>query len=249
MYGSKIRYLASVFVDAGSITASVRNITKLADALGDEKLLPIIGMEPSSDGVSPRIGFHTENGEWRLLLVHDRLDWAHLPTDPDGTNLGDFATFCRNAVPKLTATLHCFERKAHRLAAVQEGLLPEMPSSVMEDIARRLFYYPSIFSKYPPFEWDWRLASHIDRLICELIEPTNTLATIKRFSGSLLSGKNDERFRTQTFDKIRVDFDINTIPDNIVGRFEDRHIQDFFEKVHLWHGDFSSEIFSFILGK
>jgi hypothetical protein len=51
------------------------------------------------------------------------------------------------------------------------------------------------------------------------------------------------------FDRIRVDFDINTSQDNIIDRFEENHIREFFDISSKWHADFSLEIVSFILGR
>ena len=49
------------------------------------------------------------------------------------------------------------------------------------------------------------------------------------------------------FDRIRVDFDINTLADNVRARFDESHVIDFFKQAVVWHKNLSSEIFSFLL--
>jgi hypothetical protein len=105
-----------------------------------------------------------------------------------------------------------------------------------------------MYSKNLPFEWDWRAASIIERSIGELKEKTNTIATIKRISGTI--PKQDGQKTTRIpIDRIRVDFDINTAPMNVTARFNESHIINFYEQSGVWHEDFSAEIFSFIFGR
>jgi hypothetical protein len=250
MYATKMRYLASIFVDAASITSSASNISETEKALGDSEFLPFVFQELSSiQGPSSRIGFRTANGEWQLYLLHNRFDLSKHPTGTDGSNLGDFAVFCQKAGVKLAAILVGFRKRAHRLAAVQEGLLPELPQTEIEAVARRLFYLPPIFIQKPPFEWDWRVASKIDRLIGELTEQTNTIATIKRQYGNINLEGNQVSISPMPFGRVRVDLDINTTQDNTIDRFEETHVREFFNICPGWHADLSAEIFQFILGR
>jgi hypothetical protein len=254
MYAAKLRYLASIFVDAGSITSSTHNIAEVSRALGDENFLPFVFEEISiSQGQSSRIGFRTASGEWQLYLFHNRFNLSHHPTDPEGKNLGDFSSFCQKAGTKLSAILSVFRKRAHRLAVVQEGLLPEMSPMEMEAVPRRLFHLPPTFIEIPPFEWDWRAASRIPRQIRDLTEQTNTIATIKRQygnirrQGNITSNEEEDNSTPIPFDRVRVDIDINTSQDNVIDRFEEDHVQEFFNISPAWHAAFSAELFSFIL--
>jgi len=246
LYGLKIRYLASAFVDAGSVTPTGENIIGLQKALNDNKLILRSVREQTPSGPVSRIAFTTSDEEWLLAMLGNRFDLSRYGKIPDGSNLGEFSDFCREAATKLITSLNYFERKAYRLATVQEGLLPDTPTKEMNRIANRLFKFPAIYLKNLPFEWDWRAASQIERPFGGLKEPTNTIATIKRLIGTLPVAKEDGQGE-QSFDRIRVDFDINTLPSNVIARFEDSHITSFFEQAPLWHEEFSSEIFSFIL--
>ncbi|MCL1468471.1 hypothetical protein LAY41_29225 [Argonema galeatum A003/A1] len=246
MYSLKIRYTASVFVDAESIIPNARNITGLMNALGDEVLLPKTVEEQSPAGVLPRISFNTADGEWQFLLLSKQFTLIHSATVPDGSNLGDFSTFCRNAIPKLTTALNYFQRKAHRLAASQEGFLSEMTQTEMENIAFRLMKFPSIYSKQFPFEWNWRSAALIEREFGGIQEITNMITTVSKLLGYLTETRT-EGIAQSLFDRIMVNFEINTSANNVIARFDDLHLAGFFEQSGLWHNELSSEIFEFIL--
>ena len=244
MYGNKIRYLASVFVDADSITSTADNISGLLKALDDENFVPVSLQEQSK----PRMAFATHGGEWQLLLLSNRFDISHHPTMVDGSNLGEFSDFCQSAIAKLKVPLKYFKKTGHRLSAVQEGLLSELPKRKMNEIAMRLLKLPGTYSKSLPFEWDWRTVSLVERSFGGLKEPTNTITTIKRWPGTLAVPSNEGgQKKIQRLDRIRVEFDINTEPSNVVARFDEPQITDFFKQSASWHKKLSSEIFSFIL--
>jgi hypothetical protein len=169
MYAAKMRYLASIFVDAASIASSARNIEQASKALGDDDFLPFVFEGISlAQGQSSRIGFRKSGGEWQLMLFHNRFNLTRHPTEPYGNNLGDFASFCHEAGSTLFSILSGFRKRAYRLAAVQEGLLHEMKPEEMEEVAQRLFRLPHTFAQTPTFEWDWRAASRIERQILDL---------------------------------------------------------------------------------
>lgn len=249
MYGFRIRFLASVFVDAESITATAENVTGLLQALQDKAFIPVNVQEMSSTSPVPlsRIGFATSDGGCQFTLLGKRFDFARVATVPDGSNIGDFAMFCQEAIPKLTTALNYFQRRAHRLAAVQEGFLPDMAKTEMDNVAERLFSFPPVYAANRPFEWDWRMASLVERSFGGLKELTNTLTTIKRFAGVILK-RDGEQMTELSIDRIRVDFDINTLPTNIIARFDDFHLADFFKQSISWHDKLSTKIFPYILG-
>jgi hypothetical protein len=256
MYTIKLRYLASIFVDAASIAPSATNIAAVGRALRNKEFLPFAFQELSTlQAPSSRIGFRTPNGEWQLYLLHNRFDLSRHPIDLEGSNLGDFASFCQEAGTKLAGVMSRFRKRAHRLAAVQEGLLPEMSPTETEAITRRLFHFPATFIQTPPFEWDWRAASKIDRQIGQFTEQTNTLATIKKQHGNMMnygnitSNEEEDNNMPIPYNRIRVDLDINTSQENVIDRFEEDHVQEFFNVSPIWHAGFSAEISSFILGK
>lgn len=248
MYDIKLKYLASVFVDADSITANAENITLLLKILDDKRLLPVSLQEPSLTGAIPRIAFATPSGERQLLLLGKRFDFTRLLGAGEEEDWGEFSMFCQEAGEKLVAVLNFFKRKAHRIATVQEGLLHELPKDELGKITERLFKLPPIFVRNTPFEWDWRSAAVITRSFGNVTEPTNTIATVKRWSGKIIKKDEGEVIQPQ-LDRIRTDFDINTVADDVKARFDENHIRDFFKEAGSWHDQLSSELFAFISGK
>lgn len=241
MYDIKLRYLASVFLDAESITPQPDHITGLLRALQDDSFLPMAAAERVGTRNVRRIGL-TADGGWTLILARKRFDLSLLPTDERGENVGDFGAFCEAAGAKLSATLEHFGRRAHRVAAVREGLLREMADAEMDVIAQRLLNLPGTFGSNIPFEWDWRAASHVARSFAGLDEMTNTVITIKRVAGSLTTGEEEET----DFDRIRVDIDVNTIPTNTTERFGGNEVMEFFSSVVEWQRLLEGEMIDFV---
>lgn len=131
------------------------------------------------------------------------------------------------------------------MAAVREGFLKDLSTDEMESAAQRLLKLPSFYRGSYLFEWDWRVASLVDREVGELTEPTNNISTVRRSTGHLLLVDGEQM---RQIDGIRVDFDINTNPSNSSQRFGDEHLRSFFERVAVWHEELGSEVFSLIAG-
>jgi hypothetical protein len=247
MYDLKIRYLASAFVDAESIAPNASQAIELSKALGDN-YLPLIANEPSPSGPISRLVFRALDNTAQLALLGRRFNYSLQATNPEGSDLGELSDFCAQAKNVLAIALAFFQRKAHRIAAVQEGFLEKMSSQEIEKISLRLFNFPPTYKHVFPFEWDWRIASVIEREFSEIKEETNTITTIKRIPAVALESGAHQPSRTSS-DRVRVDFDINTSTTNSVARFGEQQIHGFFDQVHLWHDALSSEVFSFIFGK
>ncbi len=246
-YSAKIRYLASTFVDAQSIIPNTSDMAALLAKLNDEQLIPGSAQEVSAAGVSTRIAFATPDGTRQLLLLGNRFDYSKISTTPEGADLGEFSEFCQDAIVKLTTVLGYFQRRAHRLAAVQEGYLQDMPAGGIDKIRGQVLNLPPVYLEHVPSEWDWRAVAHIEREIGGVSEPTNTITTIKRTVERFIRVEAGVPVQLET-DRIRIDFDINTLPTNVNARFEAEHVHSFFEQASQWHANLSSEVLSFIFG-
>jgi len=242
LYDTRIRYLASVFVDAASVLPTPEAVTAVMQILGDGVSLPMSVYQQGPSGPIPRMGFQSANGEWRVFLLGERFDVSHHPTDLAGSNMIAFEGFCSVAAARLVALLKHFDRKAHRLAAVEEGLLPTLPSDEKAAIVAKLLLLPPTFQAHPPFEWDWRAASHVPRLVGGAEEKTNTILTVRRMAGSLQPPGGEQ----EPFDRVRVDVDTNTTPGNAVARFGEPEVSDFLAKAPHWHAELSNEFLRFL---
>ncbi len=241
MYDITLRYLASVFVDAGSISVSAKHVADLLDRLGDDTLLPTTVLEQTPAGVSNRIGFRSGDGQWHLIVASSRIDFARTPGAAGVQDPGGFDEFCQAAASKLVVPLEYFGRRGHRLAAVQEGLLPELPSEKIDAVRERLLNVPEALSGESAFEWDWRCAFHLPRSFGGHEEKTNTIVTAKRLSGNIdrvIAGVPSR----VPFDRIRLDLDINTWPQETTARFGQEDVFTFFKEVGPWHAELSTMV-------
>ena len=244
-YGAKLRYLASAFVDAESIVPSVTHLTELLKILGGDQLLPVAFQEVSATGPTPRLAFAAPEGNVQLILLGKRFDYSYLAGEPEGADLGPLESFCQDAATKLIAVLNYFQRKAHRLAVVQEGYLSGLSPEDMNSIARRLLHLPPIYSEHIPYEWDWRAVSKFEREFGQLREQMNNITTVKRMQGLIL--RYGEGVASQVeLDRVRLDFHINTLGTDTAARFEEDHLRRFFDDASAWHDALSSELVSFI---
>jgi hypothetical protein len=248
MYASKIRYLASAFVDAESVVASPTHALEFLKTLGNDIFFPGIINEFSPTGPTPRLSFRTPDNSLRLNLLGKRFDFTLTAKEAEGDDLGEFTEFCKQAQHILAQALIFFQRKAHRLAAVQEGFLKQMDAHEKDEIAKRIFNFPHFYKQSLPFEWDWRSASIIEREFSGSTEPTNTITTIKRVQFQAVEVVADTFSETPS-DRIRVDFDINTAVSNVVARFGEQQIHGFFDQAPIWHNKLSADVFTFVLGK
>ena len=247
MYESHIRYLASVFVDADSIKASAAGLPGLLERYGDTGLLPILVQEQDLGGIQPRFAFADPAGRWRVALRGRRFDVSQHAVDPPGAGMADFGSFCRQAADWLAAALDHVGRRGHRLAAVQEGWLGELDEEQLREVAGRLLVLSPTFAEHPPFEWDHRVCAAVEREFGDGREVTNTLVTVKRLGGQITTVGPDGA-RTVPFDRIRVDLDVNTSPNNVRARFGPDEVGAFFERSPEWHRDLEAEVSALLLG-
>lgn len=111
MYASKIRYLASAFVDAESVVASPTHALEFLKTLGNDKFFPGIINEFSPTGPTPRFSFRTPDNSLRLNLLGKRFDFTLTAKDAEGDNLGEFTEFCKQAQHILAQALIFFNEK------------------------------------------------------------------------------------------------------------------------------------------
>lgn len=245
MYSSHHRYLAVAFADAESVSPNIQDITYLMTEFAPIEVIPNSVTEQAPAGSKNRVVFVSQNNSWQIALLSKQFQVTKVATDPLKDHLGDFSDFCSQAARILKITLERFQRKAHRLAALREGYLKEMPDAKMSRMAARLMNMPNIYKDNPVTEWDWRAVTQIEREIEGVKEPTNTITIIKRVNGELVSPQGQLGLPTR-FSRIRVDLDINTAPINTSARFTGQHIDKFYAQVQEWHRDLELEITTFI---
>src|SRR6266508_701854 len=206
--------------------------------------------ETTLTGQNRRTGFVSSDGSWHIFLLGQQFNVARVSSLPTGGDLGDFTEFCQTANKILQTLLRHFGRRPHRLAAVQEGVLKDKPEEEIRAIAEKLLILPEIFKKNPLSEWDWRCVGRTKHDVGGSEESFNEIVTIKRIN-VLQTQSTEISIGTGTLPLsqlptmipfIRLDLDINTTPENTSARFQDEHMNDFFEKVIKWHNELKNQI-------
>jgi len=243
--GTQIRYLASVFVDAERILPTPDDIKRLVDILGDPNMRAVWGQDPNNPNSPPRLGFSNQSTGRQLALLGNRFDYAAVSSEPEGSDLGSLADFCREAASRLSGAMEHFSQVANRLASVQEGYLPTSSAMPMDNVARNLLHFPDFYAANIPREWDWRANAQTMRMFGESNELCNNISTIRRMVGQYFRMDTHGVFSGE-IDKIRIDIDINTHPNNAAPRFRTQEVTAFFAAAGEWHGELSSQLQSFI---
>jgi hypothetical protein len=230
-YQQPTRYLARAWLDVAPISPNEAVLNDMRALLGRADLSMAIAM----DGTVQRLAL-LDNTGLQIVLPGESFDVIRVPiVAPDGSDVPmmPFPEFAAEAGAIFAAFARSRpDRLARRLALVQEGLL-ESPPVLIDQLPGRLFHVPEPFRTHPPFEWDWRLATRVERNVGGVREPTNTIVAIKRASGILTRGGGT----ATPFDRIRLDVDINTAPDNATARFRVTDIEAFFRACTDWHAE------------
>ncbi len=243
MIDTRMRYQASIFVDAEDIGPTPDNITILMDAFRDKQLIPGTFRQLVAPSLAPRprLQFSTSSGEWEILFATQRIDIAKIQTTPTGENLGELEGFCAEVNDLFDRILSRFTRKANRLALITGFLLKEMTPSELDNVYLKLFRPPEFYTQHPPFEWDWRSASKAELLWNGLRERINVIVTMKRVLGEMGIGD----FVTK-LDRVHLLFDINTIPEMKDHRFGPLQIHAFYNHVVGVHNNLLEEVVGFL---
>lgn len=231
-YALPIRYLARAFYQAPPSLTGSKTLLVVAKALGVEDLdvQPTQQLSLATGAVVARMSLSSPDQTWRVVGHGESIDVSYLPTldEPHAVSLARFVETSKEIL-SVTADLSA---PAHRLACTTEGLLRELSEAEMETISSRLISIPNTFQA--PWEWDWRCVNTVVRRFADLEEPTNTIATVKRASGVLVS--------QEPFDRIRVDLDINTTPKNTEARFRGTDTTSFFDEWRVWYQQLSDSV-------
>ena len=239
-YPLPARYLASVFVTTPPVPPKPEIISGLTEVLKHLDLVPTMAQEFTAGGVVPRIALVRVDGSLSVALGSTRFDVVQKPLLNEKWSHDDFTAFLDLSADALTHVLQHLGLTGHRLAAVQEGMLG-LDDEKLNELANRLLSLPAPFAKAPPFEWDWRYASRIQRQFAGSEEPTNTIVTVRRLAGTITRTGNGIATASD-FDDLRVDLDVNTVPTRTDARFTPEAVEGFCEQAKGWHADLSADV-------
>lgn len=245
MIDVRMKYQASAFIQAQSIIPTPDIIKTLMDLFKDKELIPNTFQEIGLGSPQPqvRLRLSSPSNEWTVNFPSIRVYIEKNPTDPKGVNLGEVDGFCNDATDFIERILSRFKKKANRLSLVTNFLLAEMSDSELSEAYLRLFKPPTFYVETPPFEWNWRTVSKKAFELEGLDETLNVITSVNRVKGEF--GTAEERV---PFDRLRIGFDINTVPDNEEYRFEKHHLVSFYDHVFDLHKHLLAEMEGYLHG-
>jgi hypothetical protein len=97
-----------------------------------------------------------------------------------------------------------------------------------------------LYTENKPFEWNWRSVSKIQKKLNNLDEQFNFITQINRTLGEFRNEKE-----VKTFDRIELNFDINSLPLNIQNRYGTEEINLFYDNSLKWHNELLQELIEF----
>jgi len=216
------QHIASFFLNASDIPPSPEVISDLLRLFQNEGMLPSTFQElgPRGPIPQPRLILQTANNEWTIQFASNRFDIAKNPTTNNGSNIGDIATFTNNVTDYFTRILNHFNRRGTRLSIATHGIMGEMTELQLESIYRKVIRPISFYDSNAPIEWDLRICS---RITTDSNEPINAITIIKKVRGALIGPTG-----SVNFNRISIDFDINTLAENNETRFTSSSLNSFF---------------------
>lgn len=207
MIDIKLKYQATIFLNASDLNAIPKNINELMIEFTDKGFIPNIFQEISSNNPTPqnRFKLQSPNNEWTVMLGSTRIDIDQNPINLKGTNITDVSNFCKESKDIFTRILKKFPRKGNRISVVSRCLLNEMSNEQLDIIYHKLFSSPPLYQKNTPFEWNWRAVSRINKKIGSNEEEFNFITTLNRINGEIRNGNN-----VSTIDRIELGLDLNS---------------------------------------
>lgn len=244
MIDCKLKYQASIFLNASDMGATPQNISSLMTEFMDKGFIPTVFQEINVSNPQPqnRFALQSSNNEWRINFASMRIDIEKNPTDFKGNNMGTESDFCNTVKDFYSRILRKYPKKANRLAFVSRFLLNEMSDDTLNLTYTKLFNAPLIYRDNIPFEWNWRTVAKLEKDICtDYPETFNYVSSINRVNGEVVEGNN-----VRKLDRIELSIDINTIPTRIDERFDNEMIGHFLENVPIWHEELKNSLLDFI---
>ena len=125
--------------------------------------------------------------------------------------LSNTDVFFGNVYDIINVLTESYSIKGNRVAYLTKYLLKVLNNDKLIDANKNLINLPSIYQKNPPFEWNTRNVCEISESLNGTIEKLNIITKINREKGVF-------RFTNESYDRIAIEFDINTTHLNIKNR-------------------------------
>ena len=240
----KLKYQASIFVNAEDITPNPDSIKALIDMFSDKALIPSTFYELK--GIlhqKPRLRLSNSNNEWEISFGSQRIDINKHSLEPEGSNVGELHKFLIEIAGWYERILSYYPKRCKRIAFNTNSIFLDTSEDDLVNIYNRLFLPPKFYTRYLPFEWNWRSGARIPIKIKKLKETLYAITSINRIRTEMAHGKE-----AKNFDSLQLAFDISTTDEDSEYRFVLPHIMSYYEQSIDLFNDLNVEIKEYIYG-
>jgi len=226
-----LKYIAVAFVNIENFETIPENASILMDLFGSKGYIPSTFYE-INDKSKPTLRYQisTPNGEWQIRFSRRRIDIQKMTQDISGSDIGEINDFTREAKELFSVFFNKFELKANRLSLVSSGLTTKYNRDLIADIYSRLIVPIKYYKINQPKEWNLRSIARIPIELSQKGEEFNVITVISRAQVHLTTEiQTQEDVLIADYDKLLIEFDINTVPDNISDRLSSSVLPVFFD--------------------
>jgi hypothetical protein len=222
MLDINVSYQAKVFGNFTDIGPTPENTIKILTLFKEYGYLPGT-IQEISNKPTPRLRLSSPDQEWSFFIGSNQIVIEKNLIDVEKDDNID--NFIFTACKIFKSFLEEFSRKGSRIALITAGMLSEMKQDQLENILERVAKPFGLYNDNKPFEWNVRYVSKAEYDLNGIAEKINLITALSRKQGEIKikDSIND-------FDRIWIDFDFNTVADNVDFRFDYELISLFFKK-------------------
>lgn len=240
MYAVRIRYTASVFLNAVNVHPNTRNLAGLLSELEAYQVEPVVGQEIVNGQPMGRLGFRTSDKKkdsWMLMLGASRFDLVMGTSDQPHP----FEDFCTLSGEVFQIVLSFLSRKVHRLAAVQHGVLSDL--ELAKKLPGRFFTVPKGMQAGSLLEYSWKYGTQSDASLGEHEKVSvNSLVTLAHSEGRVHVPDPMSNLVAVELNGVLMQTDVNTAATSQDERFSGDDVGDFFHQASGWHDSLVADV-------
>lgn len=218
-----VKYQMSLFMDLKALKVNPENISTILVELSSDNYLPSTYQELTSEGPIDRLQMVSKDKGVQINFNSKRIDILKINPDmPKDMELPrDFGNYVQELLGKISLIK---EKHAHRLAWITHYIVNEMKEEAMNEFYSKINTSIPFYVENPPHEWDVKMSTRIEKDINSERELHNVISTISRNQGVIACAS-----KSISFDRINIQFDINTHQKNTNTRFSVDNIVEFAE--------------------
>jgi hypothetical protein len=219
------------------ITPTPENISKFMSIFIDKGLLPSTIKEITPLGQVQRLKFSTQNDDWIILFLNNRISIILTPLVPKETD-DLLISFINDSIIFIEKILDFTPRKFNRISLATSGIIRELSINSMESIFNRICNTIPFYKENSPVEWNtrWVGRSKLNNKNYSN-EIVNSITSVSRIQGQLV-----ESDALIPMDRIELAFDINTYQKNTDLRFDFTSIKNILPELLLIRNQLLSEL-------